>query len=311
MARAARDEAPEDAGRPCSLLVVSTAPPFLIAEIGCNHGGDLAVAKKMVGVAAQFCEVAAVKFQKRDPRVLLSEKEYNAPHPNPANSFGATYGEHREFLEFDLAQHAELKAAAEAAGVVYSTSVWDVPSADAMIKLDPDFLKVPSASNLNTDLLKVLALDYRGDIHVSLGMTTRSEERRLVELITGWGAAERLVLYACTSGYPVPFEDLCLREIARLVADYGDSVKAIGFSGHHLGIAADVAALALGATYFERHFTLDRTSKGTDHAASLEPDGLRKLNRDLMAVSKALTLKNQDVLPIEQVQRAKLKWEPR
>lgn len=296
---------------PCTLLMVANALPFLIAEIGCNHGGDLPTAKKMVGVAAQFCEVAAVKFQKRDSRVLLTEEEYNAPHPNPAHSFGTTYGEHREFLEFDVDQHRELKAAAESAGVVYSTSVWDVPSAKAMIDLEPDFLKVPSASNLNTDLLKVLASDYDGDIHVSLGMTTRSEEERLVELIAGLGAAQRLVLYACTSGYPVPFEDLCLREIERLVGAYATTVKAIGFSGHHLGIAADVAALALGATYFERHFTLDRTSKGTDHAASLEPDGLRRLNRDLHAVSRALTFKGSEVLPIEQVQRAKLKWEPR
>lgn len=296
---------------PCTLLIVSNALPFLIAEIGCNHGGDLTTARKMVGVAAQFCEVAAVKFQKRDSRTLLTEEEYNAPHPNPSNSFGSTYGEHREFLEFDVAQHRELKAAAESAGVVYSTSVWDVPSAISMIDLEPDFLKVPSASNLNTDLLKVLASDYEGDIHVSLGMTTRSEEERIVELIVGLGAAQRLVLYACTSGYPVPFEDLCLREIERLVGAYATTVKAIGFSGHHLGIAADVAALALGATYFERHFTLDRTSKGTDHAASLEPDGLRRLNRDLHAVSKALTFKEDEILAIEQVQRAKLKWEPR
>jgi N-acetylneuraminate synthase len=177
-----------------------------------------------------------------------------------------------------------------------------------MISLGPDFLKVPSACNLNDELLKVLCLDYEGDLHVSLGMTTRAEEEHVVDLINSYGAAERLVLYACTSGYPVPFEDLALGEIERLVATYGSDVKAIGFSGHHLGIAADIAAMTLGARYVERHFTLDRTAKGTDHAASLEPDGMRKLARDLRNVNKALQPKEQEVLPIEETQRQKLKW---
>lgn len=283
---------------------------FVIAEIGCNHGGDLDVAKKMVGVAAQFCEVDAVKFQKRQPRTLLTPRQYDAPHPNQQHSFGLTYGEHREFLEFNVHQHRLLKDAAEAAGVWYSTSVWDIPSARMMIDLSPPFLKVPSATNLNDDLLKLLAHDFAGDIHVSLGMTTRAEEEHLVRLIGDCGAGHRLVLYACISGYPVPFEDLCLGEIDRLVNTYRGSVKAIGFSGHHLGIAADVAALALGATFFERHFTLDRTSKGTDHAASLEPDGLRRLNRDLKSVTRALTPKREEIMPIEQPQRVKLKWLP-
>ena len=117
----------------------------------------------------------------------------------------------------------------------------------------------------------------------------------------------RKVIYACTSGYPVPFEDLGLYEIKRLIEEYGTTVKAVGFSGHHLGIAADIAALALGATVFERHFTLDRTWRGTDHAASLEPDGMRRLARNLKSVAKGLTYKSEEILPIEKVQREKLK----
>jgi N-acetylneuraminate synthase len=268
------------------------------------------LAKKMITVGAQFCEVDAVKFQKRDPRILLTAAQFEAPHPNPMHAFGDTYGAHREYLELDIDQHAALKTVCEASGVVYSTSVWDVPSARAVIDLAPHFVKVPSACNLNEDLLKLLCLDYGGDIHVSVGMTDQAEEAHVVELLAGCGAAGRVVLYACTSGYPVPFEDLALGEIERLVASYGSTVKAIGFSGHHLGIAADVAALALGATYFERHFTLDRTSKGTDHAASLEPDGMRRLARDVRNVSRALTPKRAEVLPIEEAQRAKLKWLP-
>jgi N-acetylneuraminate synthase len=118
------------------------------------------------------------------------------------------------------------------------------------------------------------------------------------------------VLYACTSGYPVPFSEVCLLEITRLRERFGHRVKAIGFSGHHLGIAVDAAATALGAAWVERHFTLDRTWKGTDHAASLEPDGLRRLVRDLRAVHRALRPKTTDLLGVEKPQRRKLKRLP-
>ena len=120
--------------------------------------------------------------------------------------------------------------------------------------------------------------------------------------------AKRLVLYSCTSGYPVPFEDICMLEIVRIKEKFQNRVKAIGFSGHHLGIAVDVAAYTLGAEWIERHFTLDRTWKGTDHSASLEPTGLRKLSRDLKATHKALTYQQSDILDIEKVQRDKLKF---
>lgn len=149
--------------------------------------------------------------------------------------------------------------------------------------------------------------NYSGEIHISFGMTTHEEERKIIEFFKEKNRTKDLVIYACTSGYPVPFEDICLNEITRLKEAYGDMVKGIGFSGHHLGIAVDVAALALGATYFERHFTLDRTWKGTDHAASLEPQGLQKLARDLRQVHKALTPKSKEILDIEEVQRKKLK----
>jgi N-acetylneuraminate synthase len=138
-------------------------------------------------------------------------------------------------------------------------------------------------------------------------MTTKGEADDLVNFFIEKGRNKDLVLYNCTSGYPVPFEDVCLLDINLLIEKYGDKVKHIGFSGHHLGIAVDVAAYTLGANVIERHYTIDRTWKGTDHAASLEPEGLRKLCRDLKAVSKALSFKSQDILPIEQVQRDKLK----
>jgi N-acetylneuraminate synthase len=156
-------------------------------------------------------------------------------------------------------------------------------------------------------MLRELARNFRGDLNIPLGMTTPDEVEQIVTVMREEGALQRTVLYACTSGYPVPFDELCLLQIRELLERHGDQVRAVGFSGHHLGIAADVAAYTLGAQWIERHFTLDRTSKGTDHAASLEPDGLRRLVRDLQAVSQALTVRDRPILDIELAQRRKLK----
>jgi sialic acid synthase len=281
--------------------------PFVIAEIGCNHKGDMGTAKELIKIAKIFCNVDAVKFQKRNNRELLTEDQYNAPHPNTSNSYGATYGAHREFLEFDCSQHAELKNYCEEIGIVYSTSVWDTTSAKEIAFLNPTFIKIPSACNNNYEMLGWLCDNYKGEIHISTGMTTKNETENLVNYFIEKERNKDLVLYNCTSGYPVPFEDVCLLEINLLKDKYGEKVKQIGFSGHHLGIAVDIGAYTLGANIIERHYTIDRTWKGTDHAASLEPMGLRKLSRDLHAVYSALSLKKTDILPIEQLQRDKLK----
>jgi sialic acid synthase len=281
--------------------------PYVIAEIGCNHKGDMAIAKELIKIAKIFCNVDAVKFQKRNNTELLTEEQYNAPHPNASNSYGDTYGAHREFLEFDVNQHQELKDYCESIGITYSTSVWDTTSAKEIASLHPEFIKIPSACNNNFEMLGWLCDHYKGEIHISTGMTTKDEAKTLVNYFVEKGRNKDLVLYNCTSGYPVPFEDVCLLDINLLKQKYGDTVKHIGFSGHHLGIAVDVAAYTLGANIIERHYTIDRTWKGTDHAASLEPMGLRKLARDLNAVHRALSFKSTDILPIEQVQRDKLK----
>ena len=272
--------------------------PFVIAEAGCNHMGQMEIAKDLIETAAHFCKADAIKFQKRCPKELLTPEQYNAPHPHPENSYGKTYGEHREFLEFTVDQHAQLKEWCEQAGIIYSTSVWDMTSAKEIASLKPKFIKIPSACNTHFEMLQWLCDNYDGEIQLSFGMTTHEEEEEIVKLFEANGRAKDLVLFNCTSGYPVPFKDVCLLEINRMRAAYEDRVKAIGFSGHHLGIA-DV---------IERHYTLDRTWKGTDHAASLEPDGIRKLVRNLNAVHEALTYKDAEILPIEKVQRDKLKY---
>jgi N-acetylneuraminate synthase len=281
--------------------------PKIIAEIGCNHKGDMSIAKELIMTAAIYCKVDVAKFQKRDNKTLLTQKEYNSPHPNPYNAYGATYGEHREFLEFSLEQHRQLQQWCIEYNIVYSTSVWDILSAKEICTLHPALIKVPSACNLNKAMLEYLCDNFNGEIHVSFGMTSQEEEEDIISLFETKNRNHDLVIYSCTSGYPVPFEDICLLEIRRIYNTYESRVKSIGFSGHHLGIAVDSAAVALGAEWIERHFTLDRTWKGTDHAASLEPDGLRKLVRDTHAVYKALQYKHQAILAIETIQRDKLK----
>ena len=202
----------------------------IIAEIGCNHKGDIQIAKDLIK-SAKLCGADIAKFQKRTPKELLTPEQYNAPHPNPANSYGATYGEHREFLEFNADQHKELKDYCDDIGIEYSTSVWDITSAKAIVPLNPHLIKIPSAVNNNERLLKWLCENYGGEIHVSLGMTTRKEEDRLIRLFEDEGRAKDVVVYSCTSGYPVAFEDICLLEINRIRAAYESKVKGIGFSG--------------------------------------------------------------------------------
>lgn len=282
--------------------------PFIIAEIGCNHKGDMEIAKALILCAKYFCGVDAVKFQKRNNKELLTEEEYNAPHPNPVNSYGKTYGEHREFLEFTVDQHKELKSFCESHDIIYSTSVWDLTSAKEIVSLNPKFIKIPSATNNNFNVLEYLCDNYEGDIHLSLGMTTKEEIDKIVQFFIDKKRNKSLVLYSCTSGYPVPYNDICLLEIKKIYDSYSNAVKAIGFSGHHIGIYPDIAAFTLGATVIERHFTLNHDWKGTDHKASLEPQEMRELVEALTNVDVALAYKNVDLLDIEKVQRQKLKY---
>lgn len=270
--------------------------------------GEIKIAKEMIETAASFCKVDAIKFQKRCPKELLSRQQYEAPHPNQYHSFGNTYGEHREYLEFTLDQHRQLKEWCEEAGITYATSVWDMTSAKEIASLHPQFIKIPSATNNNFGLLQWLCDHYDGEIQLSLGMTTIKEEEEIVDLFVKNGRNKDLIIFSCTSGYPVPFNDVCLLEITRLRDKFADTVKEIGFSGHHNGIAIDVAAYTLGASIIERHYTLNRTWKGTDHAASLEADGVRRLVRNLNATYESLTYKSCEILDIEKVQRDKLKY---
>lgn len=281
--------------------------PIIICEIGCNHMGNFDLAKEMIEVASKFCDSDIIKFQKRDNKTLLTSEEYNAPHPVISNAFGNTYGEHREFLEFDLDQHKELKDICEKNGKIYSSSVWDINSANDIISLKPKLIKIPSALNLNFELLKHIFYNYDGELHLSLGMTTENEIDEIINFFNNNDKSKNLVIYYCKSTYPTLEKNLNLNYIKKMISKYGNKVRGIGFSGHHTGISVDVAALTLGATYFERHFTLNRASKGTDHAASLEPDGLRRLIRNLREANDSLQDWDGQIKDEEMLQRNKLK----
>jgi len=281
--------------------------PKIIAEIGCNHMGEMSIAKELIDLAKE-AGAGFVKFQKRNNIELLTEEQYNAKHPLPENSYGDTYGAHREFLEFDITQNKELKEYCDSIGIKYSTSVWDATSAKEMLTFSPEFLKVPSACNNNFEMLKVLRVDFNGQVQLSIGMTTKEEVEEIISFFEEKNQAKsRLLIYSCTSGYPVPAKDVALLEISWLYENYGNRVNEIGFSGHHLGVALDVAAYTLGAKWIERHFTKDRGWKGTDHSASLEFKGMEELVKSLNEAYEALNFKSSEILPIEQTQRDKLK----
>lgn len=282
--------------------------PIIIAEIGCNHKGDLNIAKRMIEVAAN-CGAEYVKFQKRDNKYLLKEN-YNKPHPVPENSYGKTYGKHRDFLEFNMSDHYKLFKHCSKKKIKYSVSVWEKNSALDFInsKIKLDYLKVPSACNQDYELLEALAKKFKKKIHISLGMTTNQEIHKIISFFKKYKRLKDLILYSCTSDYPVDSKNICLLEIQKLKKKYSNIVNSIAFSGHHLGISLDIAAGTLGANFIERHFTLDRTWKGTDHAASLEPQGLNKLCRDIKILSTAMKFKTGNgILNCEKFQRKKLK----
>ncbi len=265
--------------------------PIVVAEIGCNHQGDILKAKELIKSAAK-AGATYVKFQKRNNKYLLGKK-FNSKHPVPENSFGNSYGLHREFLELSINEHYDLYKYCKKNNVKYATSVWEKKSAKSIIdsRINLDFIKVPSACNLDFELLEYLANNFKKKIHVSLGMTNRKEMESIFNFFKKKKRLKDLFFYACTSNYPADFDDIYLLDITYLQKKYGSDINGVGYSGHHLGIAIDNAAYTLGAKIIERHFTLDRTLKGTDHAASLEPTGLTKLCRDLNNTFFSLKLK--------------------
>lgn len=262
---------------------------YVIAEIGQNHQGDMEVARELI-TQAKLCGADAVKSQKRDIRTMLTPEEYKRPYNSP-HSFGASYGEHREALELSASEYAELFAFARRVGIEFFSSPWDSPSAELLNRLGQRLFKIPSACVTHIPLLRTVA-SFKKPVILSTGMSTLEEIDTAVSILRSC----ELVIMQCTSAYPCDFTTVNLRAMTTLAERYRVPV---GLSGHHRGIAVDAAAIALGARSIERHFTLDRTMKGSDHAASLEPQGLNHLVRDIRAVEAALGSAAKDVLPCE------------
>ena len=254
---------------------------FVIAEVGHNHQGDLETAHRMLDAAAD-AGADAVKFQKRDNRSLFTEEFFESPYLGP-NSFGDTYGAHRERLELGRAQYAELRAHAIERGVMFFATAFDIPSADFLADLDMPAYKIASGDLRNLPLIEHVARLGR-PMFISTGGGTMDAVVRAHD--TARDHNDDVCIMQCTAGYPPAWDELNLSVIASYRERFPETV--IGFSSHDNGIAMATAAYALGARAVEKHFTLDRTMRGTDHAFSLEPAGMRKLVRDLRRARLAM-----------------------
>jgi sialic acid synthase len=254
---------------------------YVVAEVGHNHQGSLETAFKLMD-EAQRCGADAVKLQKRDNRSLYTAGFFNKPYDHD-NSFGLTYGEHREALEFGGSEYKELRAYADELDVDFFATAFDKPSADFLAALDMPAYKIASADIRNLPLLRYVAQIGKPMI-LSSGGATMDDVRRAYEAVAEFNS--QIAILQCTACYPASFHELDLRVIQSYRDEFPESV--VGLSGHDNGIAMTVAAYVLGARIIEKHFTLNRAMKGTDHRFSLEPEGLRKMVRDLRRVKAAM-----------------------
>ena len=256
-------------------------PAYVIAEIGHNHQGDLEKAKALIH-AAKESGVDAVKFQKRDNKRLFTRAFYDSPYENE-NSFGATYGEHREALELGKSDWFELSRYSREEGVAFVAAAFDEPSADFLAELGVDAFKFASGDLLNVPFLRYVAALGK-PLLLSTGGGTIEDIDRAVQAIAPLN--RELCVLHCTASYPAEVEDLNLSVIVTLKERFPELV--IGLSDHHNGIAMAPVAYMLGARVFEKHFTLNHAWKGTDHAYALMPDGMRRFVRDLHRIPAAL-----------------------
>jgi sialic acid synthase len=268
------------------------SPCWVIAEIGHNHQGDLEKCRQLFR-EAKAAGASAVKLQKRDNRTLFTRDMYDRPYDHE-NSFGRTYGEHREFLEFGKTEYVELQGVARELRITFFATAFDIPSADFLARLDMPAYKIASADLRNIPLLTHVARIGK-PIVMSTGGGTLDDVRRAYDAVMPIN--RRLAILQCTASYPAAFEELDLRVIETYRGLFRDVV--VGLSAHDNGIAMAVAAYVLGARIVEKHFTLNRALKGTDHAFSLEPTGLRKTVRDLTRIRVALGDGRKRVYPSE------------
>lgn len=257
--------------------VGDNCPVFIIAEIGINHNGDLNIAKKLID-AAVLAGCNAVKFQKRTPELCVPEEQRDVMRETPWG--GMTYLEYRHRVEFGQDEYAEINHYCQEKGISWFASCWDEPSVDFIDQFEPPCFKIASPSLTADKLLRHINTKRRPMI-LSTGMSTMEEIQDAVSLLD----QDRLLITHCTSTYPCKPEELNLRMIQTLRELF---TCPIGYSGHEVGLQTTYVAISIGASFIERHITLDRAMWGSDQAASVEPWGLMRLVRDIRVIEQAL-----------------------
>ena len=275
-------------------------PVYFIAEVGQNHQGDFKVAKKLVD-SLKGLPVSCIKTAKRDIDTCLSEEQKNMIYDNP-NSFGRTYYEHRKALEFSKDEFVEFKEYVEDAGFDFISSYTDVNSLDFLVDIGVTGLKIASQRVTDIKLLEATS-NTNLPLILSTGMSDISDVDKAINILSN---NEKYVLQ-CTSTYPCPENELNLNVIPMYKERYGNKIDGVGFSGHHIGVASDIAAYSLGATIIERHYTLERTMKGTDHIGSLEKRGIEYVLSYINQVEEALGTNDKRVLESEMPALKKLR----
>ena len=255
-------------------VINDASDAFVIAEIGHNHQGKVETCMEMFR-AAKDCGAHAVKLQKRDNKSLFTQAFYDSPY-NSENAYGPTYGTHRDALEFGEKEYRDLKQYADELGVVFFATAFDHKSADFLSDMDMPCYKMASGDLTNIPLLKYVA-EIGKPMIISTGASTMEDVQRAYDAIMPINP--QLSILQCTATYPTQYSDLNLNVINSYRNAFQDIV--IGWSAHDSGIAMAVAAYMLGARIVEKHFTLNRAWRGTDHAFSLEPVGMKKMIRDL------------------------------
>lgn len=271
-------------------------PVYIIAEIGINHNGDIEIAKQLMDVAVETgCD--AVKFQKRTPEICVPEEQKSIPRETPWGSM--TYFEYKKRIEFEQKEFEQIDSYAKKIGIDWFASPWDVPSVDFLESFNVPCQKIASACLTDSELLTAINKTKTTTI-LSTGMSSMQEIDKAVSLLND----VPLAIAQATSTYPAEASELNLRAIQTFAEKYQVPV---GYSGHERGLQVTIAAVALGATFIERHITLDRSMWGTDHSASLEPEGLKKLVRDIRIIELALGDGKKKVYDSEIPIRAKLR----
>jgi len=284
-----------------NMTITDNSPPFVIAEIGHNHQGKIEKALELIDSAAAS-GASAAKFQKRDNRSLFTPELYNQSY-NSENSFGKTYGEHREALEFGFDEYKICISEANRIGITFFATAFDIKSADFLHKLEMPAFKIASGDLQNLPLLKYVA-EFKKPMIISTGGANFQMIHNAVETIRS--VHNEFAILQCTASYPAKYEQLNLKVITRLKELYPENI--IGYSGHDNGIAMAVVAYTLGARIIEKHFTLNRTLKGTDHVFSLEPQGMHKMVRDLNRAVLAIgdgekIIYNEEIAPIAKMSK--------